>query len=309
MKFKKFEFVILVFSAAIELVGAVPSIHHRHQHNKHVERSPNHVTVVEVPGPTVLAYELNGQIMQEAEVCKGIAAGTLKWASGNGPSGACANHQAAKAAVPVAESAPPSTAQAQSTSGVAPLKAYQKPSSQAQASQPSTSAKATSAPAPASSSSSSTDLSSGSNTNPSGGEGLDKPFPDNEIDCDSFPSEYGPLELSWLGFGGWSGVQYPTISGDLVTDIVTAVKGGRNCSAGAMCSYACPPGYQKSQWPSTQGSTGQSVGGLHCNQNNKLVKTNPDLSEYLCIKGTGATQVRNTMNKNAAICRTDYPGE
>ena len=76
-----------------------------------------------------------------------------------------------------------------------------------------------------------------------------------------------------------------------------------------MCSYACPPGYQKSQWPAEQGSTGQSVGGLFCNENNKLVKTNPDLSKTLCIKGTGAVKVVNKLSTNAAFCRTDYPGK
>ena len=111
-----------------------------------------------------------------------------------------------------------------------------------------------------------------------------------------------------MGIGGWAGIQYVTIEGDHVVNIDTAIPGGKNCTAGAMCSYACPPGYQKSQWPSTQGSTGQSVGGLKCDENGKLCKTNPELSEYLCIKGTGATTVQNTMSKNAAICRTDYPG-
>ena len=319
---------ICVAATAGSLVAASPPVHHRHQHKHAEKRSPNHVKVVNVPGPTVVAYELNGKLVEESEVCAGIESGSLKWASGEGPSNACSSVKAAAAAPAPAAPAPvqpasSSTPQASSTTAVAPIEAYQKssPQTQAQSSSnapaeassapaPASSAPAPSAPAPASSSPSySSSSSSGSNTNPSGGEGLDKPFPDNEIDCSDFPSDYGPIELSWLGFGGWSGVQYPTISGNLVTDIVTAVQGGKNCSAGAMCSYACPPGYQKSQWPSTQGSTGQSVGGLQCNENNKLVKTNPDLSEYLCIKGTGATQVKNTMSKNAAICRTDYPGE
>lgn len=140
------------------------------------------------------------------------------------------------------------------------------------------------------------------------GQGLDRDFPDGEIDCTDFPSDYGPIEIEWMGIGGWSGIQYPTYGGDSIVDIVTAVPGGDNCTANAMCSYACPPGYQKSQWPTTQGSTGQSVGGLQCNQDGKLTLTNPSLSRKLCIKGTGATQVQNKLSKNAAICRTDYPG-
>ena len=140
------------------------------------------------------------------------------------------------------------------------------------------------------------------------GQGLELEFPDGEIDCSIFPSEYGPIEIEWANLGGWSGIQYITVEGDAVTHIVTAVPGGKGCIPGAMCSYACPPGYQKSQWPSTQGSTGQSVGGIQCNANGKLSLTNPDLSKTLCIKGTGATHVQNKLSFNAAICRTDYPG-
>ena len=139
-------------------------------------------------------------------------------------------------------------------------------------------------------------------------QGLELEFPDGEIDCSTFPSEYGPIEVEWANLGGWSGIQYVTVEGDAVTHIVTAVPGGNGCIPGAMCSYACPPGYQKSQWPSTQGTTGQSVGGIQCNANGKLSLTNPDLSKTLCIKGTGATHVQNKLSSNAAICRTDYPG-
>ena len=325
---KSTDIFFYVAATAGGFVAASPSVHHRHQHKHAEKRSPNHVKVVNVPGPTIVAFELNGKLVEESEVCAGIESGKLKWANGDGPSDACSSVKAAAPApapaapapvAPVANSAP----HVSSTSAIAPVEAYQKPSPQTYAqSQSSSSAKSistpapapapvptSSAPAPASSPSYSGSSSSDSNTTPSSGEGLDKPFPDNEVDCSDFPSDYGPIDLSWLGFGGWSGVQYPTISGNLVTDIITAVKGGKNCTAGAMCSYACPPGYQKSQWPSTQGSTGQSVGGLQCNENNKLVKTNPELSEYLCIKGTGATQVKNTLGKNAAICRTDYPGK
>ena len=77
----------------------------------------------------------------------------------------------------------------------------------------------------------------------------------------------------------------------------------------AMCSYACPAGYQKSQWPEAQGASAQSVGGLMCGTDGKLHLTNPGLSKKLCIEGTGLVNVQNNLNKNAAICRTDYPGK
>jgi len=74
-----------------------------------------------------------------------------------------------------------------------------------------------------------------------------------------------------------------------------------------MCSYACPAGYQKSQWPTSQGSTGQSVGGIQCS-NGKLHLTNPSLSSSLCIAGAGGVQAQNNAGGVVAICRTDYPG-
>ncbi|KAI9845465.1 MAG: hypothetical protein M1830_007539 [Pleopsidium flavum] len=73
-----------------------------------------------------------------------------------------------------------------------------------------------------------------------------------------------------------------------------------------MCSYACPAGYQKSQWPSAQGVNGDSVGGISCS-GGKLHLTNPHF-EQLCIKGTGIVNVENKLGSNVAICRTDYPG-
>ena len=311
--------IALVLASAGSFVAASPSGHRHHQHKHAVKRSPGHTEVV-TAATTVVAYEYQGHVMPQSEVCQEIQEGKVKFANKEDGLNVCSTSSQASVPAP----APTPTTTESSSSVVAPIEAYQKPASSTSASSygnvpvsspsspPSTTASSVSvAAAPAASSASlpsSSSPSSSVNTNPSSGEGLDKPFPDHEIDCSDFPSDYGPIELSWLGFGGYSGIQYPTISGNVVTDIVTAVVGGQNCTAGAMCSYACPPGYQKSQWPPTQGSTGQSVGGLLCSDNNKLVKTNPELSEYLCIKGTGATQVRNTMSKNAAICRTDYPG-
>jgi hypothetical protein len=136
---------------------------------------------------------------------------------------------------------------------------------------------------------------------------LDSDFPDGEVDCDTFPSDYGALSLDYLGLGGWSGIQYVTVAGKVVSNIVTA-KNGQKCRNGAMCSYACPAGYEKSQWPTTQGATGQSVGGLEC-KNGKLYLTNPTLSKKLCIEGTGGVHVQNNLGVETSVCRTDYPGK
>jgi SUN family beta-glucosidase len=92
----------------------------------------------------------------------------------------------------------------------------------------------------------------------------------------------------------------------LVEEIVTAVS-GESCTDGAMCSYQCPDGYLKAQWPTAQGSTGQSVGGINCTDG-KLYRTNADY-ETLCVAGVQALSVQNTLSESVCFCRTDYPGK
>lgn len=208
--------IALLLATAGSFVAASPS-GHRHQHKHAEKRNPDHTKVIEVPGPTVVAYELNGQLIQESEVCDGIQAGKLKWAGG----AQAGTDVCSKSSQPVATSTPAPVVPSPS-SVVAPVEAYQQPTSsasptatftQVQSSSSSTPASSASAaaPPPASSSpaSSSSSSSSSDNTNPGSGEGLDKPFPDHEVGCSHFPSEYGPIDVSWLGFGGWSGVSTP----------------------------------------------------------------------------------------------------
>lgn len=123
--------------------------------------------------------------------------------------------------------------------------------------------------------------------------GLDATFPDGTLDCSTFPSSYGAIALDYLGSDGWTGIQLGNGAAS-------------SCSEGALCSYACPPGYSKSQWPATQPSDGESRGGLLCS-NGKLTLTRPSVST-LCVAGYGSAQVVNKMSTNVAICRTDYPG-
>lgn len=216
------------------------------------------------------AYVLNGQPISQEQVCEGIARGTLAFADPNAPKELC------------------------------------------QGSSSSTSSSSSSEPTSSATSSSSSSESSPTSSPSAGGgddnsQGVDRDFPDGEIGCDSFPHEYGAVPLNYLGLSGWSGVQFVSIIGEAVSHISTAVS-GETCKDGSMCSYACPAGYQKSQWPTTQGSTGQSVGGLAC-KNGKLHLTNPGLSKKLCIPGTGGVNVKNTLGDNVAVCRTDYPGK
>ncbi len=349
----------LVTGAAI--AGASPAPKHNHQHLHAVKRAEVTKTV-DVFGPPIVAFVLDGKIVDQNEICKGIDDGKLQWGDPSDGYTECTSSTTGTStgtiAAPTATTTP-ATRVASSQPSVAvqekqDIKATPIQSSQARAtmtelaaSTPSTSSIYASAPPDSTTSSdpapfvsssgpesSSSDTSVSQSSEPSSsdtsvsqssesssssssvsqsssiskGQGLELEFPDGEIDCSTFPSEYGPIEVEWANLGGWAGIQYVTVEGNLVTHIVTAVAGGKGCIPGAMCSYACPPGYQKSQWPSMQGATGQSIGGIKCNANGKLSLTNPDLSKTLCIKGTGATHVQNKLSSNAAICRTDYPG-
>ncbi|KAI1437992.1 glycoside hydrolase family 132 protein [Xylaria sp. CBS 124048] len=143
----------------------------------------------------------------------------------------------------------------------------------------------------------------------SGGTGLDADFPDGELDCSTFPSDYGALALDYLGLGGWSGLQY-TPNFSLKDLAVSFIETGTAQPSGQLgfYSYACPMGYVKTQWPSAQGNTGQSVGGLMCNQDGKLELTRSDVTKKLCEPGIPGITIKNEMSSGASVCRTDYPG-
>ena len=279
----KFNSAILTLATAGSLVAGQHHNAHRHHHKRTVDTQ-----VIEANGVTVIQYEYQGQVVTSEWVCEKLRAGEVKYKDGQPNYDAC-------------QSTASSSTVSSSTAAAAPTEA------------PAEFVETSSSATPASSSSSSiTSSSAASSSTPtksssSGAKGLDSDFPDGEIDCDTFPSDYGAVALNYLKLGGWSGIQYVTIAGSFVTDIVTAVSGD-GCKDGAMCSYACPAGYQKSQWPSTQGSTGQSVGGLQC-KNGKLYLTNPTLSKKLCIEGTGGVHAQNKLGVEIAICRTDYPGK
>ncbi|KAK8215367.1 Sperm-associated antigen 4 protein [Zalaria obscura] len=292
------KYTIALLSAAV-LAAAQPHRHAHHAHH-HERRNPTPATdVVSVPGPTVVMYELNGKTISEDDVQEGIKNGTLVWA--NGEEGFVPSY-ASSVSSTASFSAVATSTFASSTSTVAPS------TTSVEVASSSAAASSTSSAAAASSSSSSSDDSSDS----SSGTGVDRSFPDGEIDCSEFPSEYGAVSVDWVGLGGWTGIQQPGSSDGGFSDITTVTSStcsdGNCCTDGSYCSYACPAGYQKSQWPSMQGSTGQSVGGLLC-KNGKLYKTG-DLSDSLCMTGTDKVTVlvKNEMSETASVCRTDYPG-
>ncbi|MCJ1403236.1 hypothetical protein MMC11_006459 [Xylographa trunciseda] len=311
----KFTDVIVAFVAVGSLVAAQP---HKH-HHRHAEKRTPDVEVVTVPGPTVYAFEFDGQSMSQDQVCKGIAEGTLMWAPGTGEN-PCDDPAPGQTTASTSTSISTTTTATSSTAG---NELFAKPSTTSitssvststPATSSSTAAPATSAAAAATSAAPVSDSSSNDGSidaQISSNSNVNKPFPDGQLDCSVFPEEYGAIPIEWMNMGGWSGLQYVQISGNAVTSIVTGTAGSActsNSDGIAMCSYACPPGYQKSQWPSQQGATGQSVGGIMCGTDGKLHLTNPGLSSNLCMQGSGLVNVQNKLNKNVAICRTDYPG-
>lgn len=286
------KFSLVLLSAAAVVSAAQPHRHgHQHLHKRSPAADPDYVMV---PGPTEVVYVLNGQPISESEVQEGIKNGTLVFAQNGQLSSAAPETVAPQTQAPSSTQAPASSSSPTSEAA----KAYE----------PSISLPFT-APSASSVSIPSYGGSSDSGNWGSDATGLDSEFPDGEISCSTFPSEYGAVPVEWTGLGGWTGIQSPGSSGlSGYSNIMTVTSGG-SCTEGSYCSYACPPGYQKTQWPTTQGSTGQSVGGLKCS-GGKLTLTNPALSNKLCMTGASGVQVlvQNKMSENVAVCRTDYPG-
>lgn len=290
---------------ALAAAGSVTAAgHHRHRHQHlHAKRDPLATKVVTVPGPTVLAYELEGEVISKEEACKGIEEGFLEWAGDEEPENACPDEPSRDGGQFFEKPSPTSTPAPSTTPVEIPTP---KPEPVKPSPKPEPKPKPEPEPKPEEPEEPEDDDDDEGDEPGDSGEGLDREFPDGEISCSDFPDAYGPLNLQYLGMGGWSGIQYVTKSGNAFSTIHTAIKGD-DCRDGAMCSYACPPGYQKSQWPETQGATGESVGGLEC-RNGKLHLTNPSLSKKLCIPGTGGVFVENKLNEVVSVCRTDYPG-
>lgn len=295
---------IALTAAAAQLVLAQPH-GHAHHHKKHIQN----VSVVKRDMTTIYVNE-SGDIMALEDVCAGLASKKLRFKDGKAPDGLCNAPEATP--TPSTTATPESTSMSTSmstsiASGAAFYEASATEASSAETSSIEASSTETSSAEPTQTTkASSNNAASPSTQDYSGGQGVNSEFPDGQLDCSTFPSEYGAVAVNYLDLGGWTGVQVCTYGNGLVTDIYTAIA-GEGCRDGAMCSYACPPGYLKSQWPAVQGATGQSVGGLECS-NGKLKLTNPGLSKSLCVKGTGGVKARNDASDIVSICRTDYPG-
>jgi len=288
---------IALVAAVAAGVSASPHSHgHRHLHAKkhahghshaEVEKRDGTVIVTEVvEGPTVVVYQLDGETIAEEEAKKGIEKGLYMVMGSSHPS-----FVPPPPAVTTSIAKNPKggqffeqkiTTSSTSTSAPPPPKKTKAP--------PKPKPKPA-APSP-----------------PLGGNGLDREFPSGKVKCGPVPTDYGAIEIPWEGIGGWTTLMKigKYIKGVKVNNIEQPISG--TCAPGMMCSYACPPGYQKTQWPDdAQGATGQSVGGLWCNEDGFLELTRPE-HPTLCEPGAGGVFVENRLPENAAVCRTDYPG-
>ncbi|KAI5462961.1 hypothetical protein BGZ63DRAFT_422369 [Mariannaea sp. PMI_226] len=279
-------FITCTLAATFVAGAAAEHGHHHHHHarrdaSKVVKRDP--APAVQYVAVTETVYEVNGKEISNSEAEKGIHKGEYVIVGETTPT-----------YVPPPPPAP-TTTKVKTTSAAAQFyESKVKPAPTHKAAPPHPSAPAYNAEG-------------GSSYNT--GSGVSSKFPSGKIRCDAFPSSYGAVDLDWLNFGGYSGIQYVpdyTPGDSSVTTIVTALA-GQKCKPGSFCSYACPAGYQKTQWPLAQGSTKESIGGLWCN-NEGFLELTRDGYDTLCEAGHGGVSIKNELSVGVATCRTDYPG-
>lgn len=277
--------VKMVVVAAVAVgVTAQPHGHAHHRHEKKHPGSPvekRAVVTTWVPGPVVTQYVLDGQDIAPDQAKAGIEAGVYVIVGQSTPSSSVVSSSATPTPTSTSSKQDGQFFEQKSTSTSSAVAA------------PTLAAAAAAAPAaPA-----------------SGGTGLTADFPSGTIPCSQFPSDYGALAVDYLGMSGWIGVQkVPNYApgAAAINYIVTGISGDA-CGSNSFCSYACPAGYEKSQWPASQGETGQSIGGLYCNANGMLELSRPEV-KTLCTPGAGGVFIQNNLPLSVAVCRTDYPG-
>ena len=293
-------------STLIALLGAATlAVAQRHAHNHAAHHHPARnlsplegrdlaVVTETAPGPVETVYDLNGVNLPYEDVAEGLKNGKYVLVGGQVSEPAPSTSAApVKVAAVFKEKVPSTTAPAPTPTPEPTTSSTSEPASTSVAASSSSVAPVVVAP-----------------SNSGGSGDVTAEFPSGKIACSEFPSAYGAVPAGYLGLGKWTGIQRtPSFKMGIskaISEIHTAIK-GEYCTASSFCSYQCPAGYQKSQWPKEQGATGQSIGGLWCNADGMLELSNPD-QKTLCIKGTGGVKVRNEIGSNACICRTDYPG-
>jgi hypothetical protein len=323
--------VTLALTAVVVVAGPHHQVH-RHAHGV-VQRAPRPANIVYAPVAieTVIKYVLDGHEISEEDVRMGLTNGTLEW----GPDGILSTSANSPVVLPTqSPSTPPSLVPAPTSSSQPEQKPGQdsrppedeptrdKPKTSEEAAPPAKTSSSAPDPTPSSIAAAAPPVDP-SLTTPA--QLVDKDghcasceteFPNNKMPCSQFPYGYGAMPVLHEGLGGWSGIQDPVYRAvDGFDDITTVVSGsckdGSCCKKGTFCSYGCPNPYLKLSFPKTQGKTGQSVGGLYCNENNMLEMADGSIGKTLC--GTGSNRmtvkVQNKLSKPVSFCRTDYPGE
>lgn len=293
-------------AASLAAGAAATSHNHLHRHvkkdagSKVEKRQPDVVTEF-VIGATETVYQLGGKLLDAQQAKAGLEGGDFVVVGESTPTYTPPPPPPPPTTTSVSKVAAQFIEKPSSSSAPPPPPSSSPPPPPTTTSQPPPPPKSTRAPAPKPSST--------GHSSPSGGTGLSAKFPSGQVKCSEFPSQYGAVPLDWLNMDGWAGLQFvPGFSASAlsISNIITGIA-GQSCSAGCMCSYACPPGYQKSQWPKAQGATKQSIGGIFCNSDGYLELTR-DGSSTLCEPGAGGVTIKNDLSEVVSTCRTDYPG-
>jgi hypothetical protein len=310
---------------------------HRHTHgvarrNTVVARADN-VAYAPVAIETVIKYVLDGHDISAEDVRAGIANGTLEWGSDGVLSSSVvpAVASATPAPLPVQDKTP-QAAEVKPVEEVKTVPVVQKPEERPvelpaakPVEQPVEQPKENLAPEPDRKSSPESKPTSEVNTSLKTAAQLvdesgycascDIEFPNGQIPCSEFPYGYGAMPIQHEGLGGWSGIQDPGYRGgdgfgDIRTTVSGSCKDGSCCTPGSFCSYGCANPYLKLSFPKKQGVTGQSVGGLYCNDKGMLEMADGSLGKTLCGPSSKSmtVKVQNKLKQSVSICRTDYPG-
>jgi hypothetical protein len=313
---------IATFAVVTTATAAKPHPHiHRHVHGV-VKRDARPETVVYAPAAieTVIKYILDGHDISVEDVRLGLVNGTLEWgADGNLSTSAKVAGPLATpdpSPAPAPSSKPAQKPQLNEDQPKPEVKPQPKPDEQP--TPPTEKPNPEMAPKPSDSAPQvDTSLRTAAQLVDKDGHcaSCDIEFPNDKIPCSQFPYGYGAMPIQQEGLGGWSGIQDPGYRGaDGFDDIRTVVSGsckdGSCCTSGKWCSYGCPNPYLKLSFPKKQGRTGQSVGGLFCNDKGNLEMADGSIGKTLCGAGSRSmtVKVQNRLSKPVSICRTDYPG-
>jgi SUN family beta-glucosidase len=171
-----------ILAAAVASAAANPHLHkHRHLHERDA------VTTTDIVA-TATVYEVAGTQIPKDEACAAVAAGKYTWKDPN-DAAVCASSAAAASAA--ASSPPPPAVPSPPPASSVSAEAGQFFGNPAGGSAPSPPA----------------GIGSGSDWTDSGATGVDADFPDGQLDCSTFPSQYGAVAAPWLNMNGWIGLQ------------------------------------------------------------------------------------------------------